>query len=153
MPCLSSSALSALNDSISVSNAESQLAWPLATTTFLPSSVIGSPKGSAVCTGAAGAGVCATEGEGLAAGDAEASGVGLAGAAGAGLADADGAGVGCWASADATPNQIAATGINAIRVLRVRKVIQLSPSEKIMIPGLSKPNTPRRQASPNRSVI
>src|ERR1700749_406517 len=103
MPCLSSSVFNVLNESISVSKAESQLAWPLATTTFLPSSVIGSPKGSAVCTGAADAGVCATvgEGEGLAAGDAEASGVGLASAAGAGLADADGAGVGCWASADA----------------------------------------------------
>src|ERR1700753_835845 len=137
MPCLSSSAFSDLNDSISVSKAESQLAWPLATTTFLPSSVIGSPKGSAVCTGAAGAGGFAPPGggEGLVAGHAEASGVGLAGAAGAGPADADGAGVGCWASADATPNQIAATGINAIRVLRGRKVIQLSPSEKIMIPG------------------
>src|SRR5689334_10229972 len=97
MPCLSSSALMALNESISASNAESQLAWPLATTTFLPSSVIGSPKGSAVCTGDAGAGVCATDGEGLAAGagDDEAAGAGLAVTDGAGLADADGAGVGC----------------------------------------------------------
>src|SRR5262249_8731172 len=125
MPCLSSSAFSALNESIRVSNAESQLAWPLATTTFLASNVIDSPKGSAVCTGAAGAGVCATdgEGEGLAdgAGDVEAAGAGLAGAAGAGLADADGEGVGCWACALATPSQIAAAGINAIRVLRGRK--------------------------------
>ena len=125
-----------MNESIRVSNAESQLAWPLATTTFLASSVIGSPKGSAVCTGAAGAGVCATDGdgEGLAAGvgEAEAAGAGLAGAAGAGLADADGAGDACWAGAGAMPNQIAATGINAIRVLRGRKgrVIQLSPSER-----------------------
>ncbi len=136
MPCLSSSAFSALNESIRVSNAESQLALPLAITTFLASSVIGSPKGSAACTGAAGAGVCATDGdgEGLAAGagEAEAAGAGLAVAAGAGLADADGEGVACWASAVAIPSQIAATGINAIRALRGRKgrVIQLSPSER-----------------------
>ena len=93
-----------------------------------------SPKGSAVCTGAVGAGVCATdgEGEGLAAGagEAEAAGMGLAGAAGAGLADADGDGDACWACALAVPSQIAATGINAIRALRGRKVIQLSPSER-----------------------
>src|ERR1700760_4003831 len=133
MPCLSSSAFSALNESIRASNAESQLAWPLATTTFLASSVMDSPKGSAVCTGAAGAGVCATdgEGEGLAAGagDAEGAGAGLVGGAGAGLADADGEGDACWAGAGATPNQIATTGINAINVLRGRKgrVIQLSP--------------------------
>src|SRR5581483_3502396 len=136
MPCLSSSAFSALNESISVSKAESQLAWPLATTTFLPSSVIASPKASAVCTGAAGAGVCATdgEGEGLAAGagDAEAAGAGVAAAEGAGLADADGEGDACWACAAAIPSKIAATGINAIRVERGRKgrVIQLSPSER-----------------------
>ncbi len=89
----------ALNESINVSKAESQLACPLATTTFLPSSVIGSPKGSAACTGDAGAGVCATDGEGdglaAGAGEAEAAGVGLAITAGAGLADADGVGVGC----------------------------------------------------------
>src|ERR1700741_554973 len=125
MPCLSSSALSALNESISVSNAESQLAWPLATTTFLPSRVIASPKGSAVCTGAAGAGVCATDGEGAGlaagAGATGGAGAGLAGAAGAGLADADGEGDACCACAGATPNQIAATGINAINVLRGRK--------------------------------
>ena len=136
MPCLSSSAFSALKESTSVSKAESQLAWPLATTTFLASSVIGSPKGSAACTGAAGAGVCAIdgEGEGLAAGagDAEAAGAGVAVAAGAGLADADGEGDACWASAGAMPSQIAATGINAIRVLRGKRgtVIQLSPSER-----------------------
>ena len=48
MPCLSSSAVSVLNESIRVSNAESQLAVPLMMTTFLGSSVICSPKGSAV---------------------------------------------------------------------------------------------------------
>ena len=52
MPCLSSSAFSDLNASIRVSKAESQLALPLAITTFFASSVISSPKGSAVCTGA-----------------------------------------------------------------------------------------------------
>ena len=52
MPCLSSNADSVLNDSIRVSNAESQLALPLMITTFLGVSVISSPKGSAVWTGA-----------------------------------------------------------------------------------------------------
>ena len=56
MPCLSSSADSDLNESIRVSNAESQLALPLRTTTVFGASVISSPKGSAVCTGAAAAG-------------------------------------------------------------------------------------------------
>ncbi len=66
------------------------------------------------------------------AGEAEVAGAGLAVAAGAGLAEADGTGVGCWASAGATPNQIAAAGINAIRVLwrRRGRGIQLSPSER-----------------------
>src|SRR5450756_2951110 len=54
MPCLSSSADSDLNESIRVSNAESQLALPFRTTTVFGSSVICSPNGSAVCTGAAG---------------------------------------------------------------------------------------------------
>src|SRR5689334_14057637 len=101
MACLSSTAFSDLKDSIRVSNAESQLALPLTTTTFLASSVIGSPNGSAACTGEAGAGVCATEGdgEGLAdgAGEAEAAGAGLPVASGAGLGETDGAGAGCWA--------------------------------------------------------
>ena len=61
MPCLSSSAVSALNESIRVSNAESQLAVPLMITTFFGASVISSPKGSAVWTGGGGRrrrGVC-----------------------------------------------------------------------------------------------
>src|SRR3979490_2295308 len=102
MPCFSSSAVNALNDSISVSKGESQLALPFTKTTFFASSVIGSPKGSAVWTGAAGAGVCAAAGgtavaaglgEGLAAGLSEelegpalGSGEGLAETAGAGVA-------------------------------------------------------------------
>src|SRR5450432_1332905 len=98
MPCLSSSAVSALNESIRVSNAVSQLALPLAMTTFFGSSVIGSPKGSAVWTGEAGAGVCAAAGGGaglaeLAAGLAAGLGEGAALGAGEGLAETAGAGV------------------------------------------------------------
>src|SRR5215475_15657350 len=94
MFCLESSAFSDLNESIRVSNAESQLALPLAMTTFLASSVIGSPKGSAVCTVADGAGVgaCAADGEGDAVG--LAAGAGEALAAGDGLAEALGTGEG-----------------------------------------------------------
>src|SRR5437660_1955705 len=91
MPCLSSSAVKALNESIRVSNAASQLADPFMTTTFLGSSVNGSPKGSAVCTVAAGGEGAAdglATGVGEAAGVAEAAGAGVA--AGAGLADAAG---------------------------------------------------------------
>src|SRR4051794_37820838 len=88
MPCLSSSAVRPLKDSISASNAASQLALPLAIRTFLGSSVNGSPKGSAVWTSAVGG--CA--GVALAAGVGAALGAGLAEAAGgAGLAE--GAGV------------------------------------------------------------
>src|SRR5215475_13376368 len=106
MFCLESSAFSDLNESIRVSNAESQLAVPLAMTTFLASSVIGSPKGSAVCTVADGAGVgaCAADGEGdavgLAAGVGEALAAGVV-AAGAGLAEALGAGEGLAEAAGA----------------------------------------------------
>src|SRR5215475_8752350 len=120
MPCLSSSAFSVLKDSTSVSNAESQLALPLAMTTFFGLSVIGSPKGSAVWTDGAGAGACAAEGEGaaegLAAGAGLADGAGLgfaeaAGAAGLGLPDAAGA----CASAPPIPSQSAAAAIGAAR--------------------------------------
>src|SRR6195952_4436134 len=80
MPCLSSSADSVLNDSIRVSNAESQLAVPLSTTTVFGVSVISSPNGSAVCTGAAAAGgaagVSAVAGGGTGAGDGLACGGG-----------------------------------------------------------------------------
>src|SRR5258706_9333582 len=66
MPCLSSKAVSDLKASIRVSKAESQLAVPLVITTFFGSSVICSPKGSAVWTDAAGgggvAGACAADG-------------------------------------------------------------------------------------------
>src|SRR5262245_33257995 len=101
MPCLSSSAVSALKESIRVSNAESQLALPLAMTTFLPSSVIGSPKGSAACAvaGAAaaggdapGAGEALAAGAGVAAGAGEAPAAGAALAPGAGESEAAGAG-------------------------------------------------------------
>src|SRR5260370_32543166 len=53
---LSSDADSALKESIRVSNAESQLALPLMTTTVFGVSVISSPNGSAVWTGAAAGG-------------------------------------------------------------------------------------------------
>src|SRR5262245_3270018 len=102
MPCLSSSAVSALKESIRVSNAESQFAVPLIVTTFLASSVTASPKGSAVCTAAGGgvAGVCAAAGggDGAGAGEGLADEVGLAEGVGTGLAsdvgEADGAGAG-----------------------------------------------------------
>src|SRR5216683_767337 len=106
MPCLSSCAVSTLNDSTRVSNAASQLALPLTMMTFFGSSVIGSPKGSAVWTGAAGAGVCAAAGggEGVAAGlaDGFAAGAGLA--LGAGLAETAGAGVAAGDCASAAPH-------------------------------------------------
>src|ERR1700710_2971362 len=90
MPCLSSSAVSALKESIRVSNAASQLAVPFMTTTFLGSSANGSPKGSAVCTAGGGAaGVCAVAGGGEGAADGLATGAGVAagaGAAGVGVA-------------------------------------------------------------------
>src|ERR1700757_4036467 len=101
MPCLSRSAFSALNESISVSKAESQLALPLAIRTFFGSSVVSRPKGSAVWTGAAAAGgVAASAGGavGLGAGEALAAGAGLvvgdAVALAAGEGDTDGAGEG-----------------------------------------------------------
>src|SRR5690242_21817126 len=82
MPCLSRSVFSALKASISVSKAESQFAVPLTITTFLASSVVSWPKGSAVCTGAglaaAAGGGAAGLGEALAAGEGDASGEGLA---------------------------------------------------------------------------
>src|SRR5262249_2090482 len=109
MPCLSSSAVNALNESIRVSNAESQFALPLAMTTFLGASMIDSPKASAVWT--EGAGVCsaAGAGEGLAAGAGLVDGAGsVAGLAeGVGVGEADGA----CASVAPTPSQIAAAEI------------------------------------------
>src|ERR1700720_1304272 len=90
MPCLSSSADSALNESIRVSNAESQLALPLMTTTVFGVRVICSPNGSAVWTGGVG-GVSAGAGGVPGAAGELAPGAGVAGCAGAGVAD--GAGV------------------------------------------------------------
>src|ERR1700723_3878074 len=89
MPCLSSKADSVLNESISVSNAESQLALPFMMTTVFGVSVISSPNGSAVCTGATAGGVAA--GASAAAGGAAGVTEGLA--AGAGVAAGAGAGV------------------------------------------------------------
>src|SRR5206468_1380974 len=98
MPCFPSSAVSALNESIRVSKALSQLAVPFMTTTFLLSSENGSPKGSAVWTGAgaggAGVGVaCAADG-GVSAGDLVSAGGGTGAVLGAGAGTADGAGLG-----------------------------------------------------------
>src|SRR6266702_7730007 len=119
-PCLSSSAVSALNDSIRASNAESQLALPFIMTTFFGSSENCSPKGSAVWTGAAGgggAGVWAAEG--VSAGDLVSAGGGAGVAEGAGLGDAEGeaAGVGDCASVGPA-SASAANGASATRVAR-----------------------------------
>src|SRR5258708_3834388 len=89
MPCLSSSAVIFLNESISVSNAESQLALPLKMTAVFGVSVISSPNGSAVCSGATAGGVAA----GASAAGGGVAGAGVAGTAGAGAAGVAGAGV------------------------------------------------------------
>src|SRR5712691_3900948 len=95
MPCLSSSAVRALNESIRVSKAASQLAVPFMTTTFFDSSENCSPKGSAVCTGAGGGdGVGVWAAAGVSAGDLVSAGGGTGEALGAGAGAADGAGVG-----------------------------------------------------------
>src|SRR3981189_2315596 len=99
MPCLSRNADSDLSESISVSNAESQLALPFTTTTVFGASVICSPKGSAVWTGAAAAGggvagVSAAAGGVVGAADGLAAGAGVAVGAGAGVADVAGGGGG-----------------------------------------------------------
>src|ERR1700685_2190693 len=85
MPCLSSSADSDLKESIRASNAESQLAVPFRTTTVFGASVISSPKGSAVCTGAAAGGVAGVSAVAGGAADGLAAGAGLADGAGAGV--------------------------------------------------------------------
>src|ERR1700704_4960994 len=116
MPCLSSKADSDLKDSIRVSNAESQLALPLAMTTVWGSRVICSPNGSAVCTGAAAGGGGGCAGGGIIAGDGVSAGGGAGVAVAAGAGDAAGAGVvaagggaggGDCASALPRPNEIA----------------------------------------------
>src|SRR4051812_36854970 len=96
MPCLSSRVVSVLKDSIRVSNAASQLAVPLITSTFFGASVNSSPKGSAVWTlaaGGGGAGAGAFSAVGVSAGDLVSAGGGTGTAEGAGLA-ADGLGAG-----------------------------------------------------------
>src|SRR6516165_7802279 len=131
MPCLSSSALSPLKESIKVSNAESQLALPLAITTFFASSVIASPKGSAVWTVAEGAGVCAVGGGAAGAGEGFTGGAGLAGGAGEGLVETPGEGEagGCCATTAPPESSIAAAGISAARARQRKqaKFIQYSP--------------------------
>src|SRR5438874_10692150 len=134
-PCLSSSAANDLKESIRVSNAESQLALPLSTTTVFGSSVICSPKGSAVCTGAGtaggAAGVSAAAGGLAGAAEGLPPGVGAGVGAASGLAGAagDGAGAGACASALPAHKEIAA-GISAISSRRNqrRRFIAYSPS-------------------------
>src|SRR5437763_9062405 len=147
MPCLSSTAFSALKASTSVSKAESQLAVPLTVSTFLASSVVSWPKGSAVCTGAgvaaaagggaglgegealaAGVGVAAGAGEALAAGDGEADG------AGEGLAEVAGAGLGVCAQPPERPPDRVAAGISAARARRQNRFILFSPKPDVPRP-------------------
>src|SRR4249919_3933192 len=94
MPCLSSSAVSVLNDSIRVSNAASQFAVPFMTTTFLGASVNSSPKGSAVWTVAGGGGEGAGDWavDGASAGDLVSAGGGTGATGAPGVGDAAGAG-------------------------------------------------------------
>src|SRR5258705_12792903 len=89
MPCLSSSAVSALNESIRASKAASQLALPFIITTFFGSSENCSPKGSAVWTGAGG-GVGVWAAAGVSAGDLVSAGGGAGEGAGAGGAGGGG---------------------------------------------------------------
>ncbi len=112
-----------------MSNAESQLALPLMTTTVFGVSVISSPNGSAVWTGAAAgggvAGVSVVAGGVPGAAGELAPGAGVAGCGGAGVADgagAGGAGVltaggtggGVCASTLPSPSEIAAAGTSAM---------------------------------------
>src|SRR6266446_8565118 len=127
MPCLSSRADSALNESIRVSKAESQLALPLMMTTVFGVRVISSPNGSAVWTGAVAgggvAGVSAVAGGVPGAAGELAPGAGVAGCAGAGVADGAGVGGvgvltaggggGVCASTLPSPSKIAAAGTSA----------------------------------------
>src|SRR4051794_41951710 len=99
MPCLSKSAVRALNESISVSKAPSQFAVPFMTTTFLGSSENGSPKGSAVCTGAIGGGAGAWAADGGSAGDLGSAGGGTGGAGGGRARGGGGGGAGGRGSA------------------------------------------------------
>src|SRR3981081_3236026 len=121
MPCLSRNADSDLRDSISVSNAESQLALPFTMTTVFGASVICSPKGSAVWTGAAAAGggvagVSAAAGGVVGAADGLAGGAGGGVGGGAGVADV--AGGGDCARALPRPSESAAIGISATMARR-----------------------------------
>src|SRR3984893_8015926 len=122
MPCLSSRADSDLKESFRESNAEAQLALPLAMTTIFGSSVICSPKGSAAraCAGAGG-GAWAVEGmsagdlvsAGGGAGVAVGPGAGAAGALAAGGVAGGGADWGDCGSAAQKLSEIAAIGTSA----------------------------------------
>jgi hypothetical protein len=129
---------------------------PLTITTFLGSSVVSWPKGSAVCTGAgvaaaagggaaglgealaagegevagevAGFGEALAAGEGVATGAALAAGAGEADGAGEGLADAAGAGLGVWASVADRLNDKAAAGISAAKTRRRNLNIFILPN-------------------------
>src|SRR6185437_14152943 len=112
---LSRTAASDLNESMSVSNAFSQVALLRNVRTVFGVSVNSSPKGSAVCTGAVTggfgasavgfAGVCTSAGGGVGvAGVAVPGGVGAAGGAGvAGVVAPGGVAGGVWASTAGSP--------------------------------------------------
>src|ERR1700716_2115242 len=94
MPCLSRNADSDLSESISASNAESQVALPFTMTTVFGASAICSPKGAAVCPGglAGGGGASAAAAGVVAEADGLAAGAEVAVGAGAGVADVAGGG-------------------------------------------------------------
>jgi hypothetical protein len=131
-----------LNESIRVSNAASQLAVPFRTTTFLGSSVNGSPKGSAAWTVAAGG---AGEADGLATGPGVAAGAGVAEAAGAGtgegLADGEAEGAGDCAC-KVPPDAMSAIGISAAmakwkRLIRFILAFSIHPERSRRVPVLA----------------
>src|SRR6187402_3129151 len=128
MPCLSSTAVSALNASIRVSKAASQFAVPFMTTTFLGSITNSSPNGSAAWTlaaGGGGAGAGAFSAVGASAGDLVSAGGGTGTAEGAGLGTADGLGAGEAAGAGdcasaAPPNATMESATTAARKVLIR---------------------------------
>src|SRR5712671_6974548 len=152
MPCLSSSVVSALNESIRVSNAASQLAVPFMITTFLDCSESCSPKGSAAWTVPTGGGAGVWAAEGGSAGDLVSAGGGTGDAAGAdgGLGEADGAGD-CASTEPA--NAITANGTSAAFAARqvLIRFIRYSPIP-IQAAAVRPDPSPREAAIPNTQV-
>src|SRR6185312_5360629 len=129
MPCLSRSVFRLFSESTSVSKALSQVALPLAITTFFAARLIGSPKGSAVLTGGVGAGVCAAAGGLEGAGDGLGADEGPVLGAGEGLAETAGAGgTGDCAETSCAASRSAAAETTAAKARRnKRKSIYNSP--------------------------